>query len=105
MTELGFGKFPRDSEGDFPLELELATLGVLSRLAKERGLLFGKPFEIADAQALLRLLEAALPGVLLKLAQRAADPVKDATPTMTSGTKHPEERKAGSAVVPQRRTT
>ena len=77
MTEHGYGKFPRDSEGDFPLELELATLGVLSRLAKERGLLFGKPFEIADAQALLTLLEAALPGVLLKLAQRAADPVRD----------------------------
>ena len=74
MTELGFGKFPRDSKGDFPLELELVTLGVLSRLAKERGLLIGKPFEIADAQALLTFLEAAIPGVLLKLAQRAADP-------------------------------
>ena len=78
MTETGFGHFPRDSKGDFPRELEFATLGVLSRLAKERGLLIGKPFEVADAQALLTLLEAALPGVLLKLAQRAANPVKEA---------------------------
>ena len=59
-----------DRKGDSPPELELATLGVSSRLAKERGLLIGKPFEVADAKALLRLLEFALPGVLNKLAQR-----------------------------------
>ena len=56
MSEAVFENFPRDSKGDFPPELELATLGVLSRLAKERGLLIGKPLEIADAQALLTLL-------------------------------------------------
>ena len=78
MTETGFGKFPRDSKGDFPPELELTAVGVLSKLAKERGLLLGKPFEIADAQALLTLLEVALPGVVTKLAQRADDRVKDA---------------------------
>ena len=78
MTETGFGKFLRDSKGDFPPELELATLGVLSRLAKERGLLIGKPVEVADAQALLTLLEVALPGVVTKLAQRADDRLKDA---------------------------
>ena len=68
MTETGFGKFPRDSKGDFPPELELTALGVLSNLAKERGLLLGKPFEVADAQVLLTLLEVALPGVVTKLA-------------------------------------
>jgi hypothetical protein len=78
MIEMGFGKFPRDSEGAFPPELELAMLGVLSRLAKVRELLIGKPFEVADAQALLTLLEVALPGVLTKLAQRAEDRSKDA---------------------------
>ena len=70
MSEAVFENFPRDSKGDFPPELELAMLGVLSRLAKERGLLIGKPFEVADAQALLTLLEFALPAVLTKLAQR-----------------------------------
>ena len=78
MTETGFGKFPRDSKGDFPPELELTALGVLSNLAKERGLLLGKPFEVADAQVLLTLLEVALPGVVTKLAQRAEDRLKDA---------------------------
>jgi hypothetical protein len=76
MAEIA--RFPRDSKGAFPPELELAALGVLSRLAKERGLLIGKPFEIADAQALLTLSEVALPGVLTKLAQRAEDRAKDA---------------------------
>ena len=76
MAEIA--RFPRDSKGDFPPELELVTLGVLSRLAKERGLLIGKPFELADAQALLTLLEVALPSVLTKLAQRAAASLKDA---------------------------
>jgi hypothetical protein len=75
MAEIG--KFPRDSRGDFPPEVELAALGLLSRLAKERALLLGKPFEIADARALLTLLEVALPAVLTKLAQRAAAPLKD----------------------------
>ena len=70
MSEAVFENFPRDSKGDFPPELELAMLGVLSRLAKERGLLIGKPFEVADAQALLTLLEFALPAVVTKLAQR-----------------------------------
>lgn len=78
MTEMVSEKFPRDSEGDFPPELELATLGVLSRFSKERGLLIGRPLEVADAQALLTLLEIALPGVVTKLAQRAADRLKDA---------------------------
>jgi hypothetical protein len=78
MTEMVSEKFPRDSKGDFPPELELATLGVLSRFSKERGLLIGRPFEVADAQALLTLLEIALPGVVTKLAQRAADRLKDA---------------------------
>ena len=68
MAEIA--RFPRDSNGDFPPELELVTLGVLSRLEKERGWLIGKPFELADAQALLTLLEVALPGVLTKFAQR-----------------------------------
>ena len=77
MTETGFEKFPRDSKGDFPPELELTALGVLSKLAKERGLLLGKPFEIADANVLLALLEGSLPGVLTKLAQRAEDRSKD----------------------------
>ena len=78
MTETSFGKFPRDSKGDFPPELELATLGVLSRLVKERGLLIGKPFEVADAQALLTQLEVALPGLVRKLVQRAEDRSKGA---------------------------
>jgi hypothetical protein len=78
MTEMVSEKFPRDSKGDFPPELELATLGVLSRFSKERGLLIGRPLEVADAQALLTLLEIALPGVVTKLAQRAADRLKDA---------------------------
>jgi hypothetical protein len=60
MTENG--NFPRDSKGDFPPELELAALGLLSKLAEERGLLLGKPFEVADAQALLTLLEVAASG-------------------------------------------
>ena len=76
MAEIA--RFPRDSNGDFPPELELVALGVLSRLAKEREMLIGKPFEVADAQALLTLLEDALPGVLTKLAQRAEDHLKDA---------------------------
>jgi hypothetical protein len=76
MTETGVVNFPRDSKGDFPPELELAMLGVLSRLAKERGLLIGKPFELADAHALLTLLEVALPGVIAKLTQRAEDRLK-----------------------------
>ena len=83
MAEIA--RFPRDSKGDFPPELELVTLGVLSRLAKERGLLIGKPFELADAQALLTLLEVALPGVLTKLAQRAAASLKDAQADMGVG--------------------
>jgi hypothetical protein len=78
MTEMVSEKFPRDSKGDFAPELELATLGVLSRFSKERGLLIGRPLEVADAQALLTLLEIALPGVVTKLAQRAADRLKDA---------------------------
>ena len=57
-------------------EHELTALGVLSRLAKERGVLIGKPFELADAQALLRLLEVALPTVVAKLTQRAEDLLK-----------------------------
>ena len=51
MAEIA--RFPRDSKGDFPPELELAALGV-SRLAKERGLLIGKPFEVADARCYSR---------------------------------------------------
>ncbi|MEO8185441.1 MAG: hypothetical protein ABI895_42070 [Deltaproteobacteria bacterium] len=85
MTETGFGKFPRDGKGDFPPELEFATLGVLSRLAKERGLLIGQPFQVADAQALLTLLEVALPGVVAKLEQRAADRLKDAEEDNSGG--------------------
>jgi hypothetical protein len=76
MAEIA--RFPRDGKGDFPPELELAALGVLSRLAKERGLLIGNPFEIADAQALLTLLEVALPAVVTTLAQREKDLSKDA---------------------------
>ena len=41
-------------------------------------MLIGKPFEVADAQVLLTLLEVALPGVVAKLAQRAEDRLKDA---------------------------
>jgi hypothetical protein len=78
MAETDHRKFPRDSNGAFPPELELAALGVLSRLAKERGLLIGKPFELADAQVLLTLLELALPAVVTNLAQRAEDRLKNA---------------------------
>jgi hypothetical protein len=85
MSGTSFGTFPRDSKGDFPPELELATLGVLSRLAKERGLLIGKPFEVTDAQTLLMLLEMALPGVVAKLAQRADDRIKDAGSDNSAG--------------------
>ena len=78
MSEAVFENFPRDSKGDFPPELELATLGVLTRFAQERGLLLGKPFEVADARALLTFIEVALPSVLRKLAQRAEVRSKDA---------------------------
>ena len=68
-------------------------------------MLIGKPFELADAQALLTLLEVALPVVLTKLAQRAAASLKDAKADKgVGGAKHPEEHRGGCAVVPQRRT-
>ena len=45
-------------------------LGCLSKVASERGWLMGRPFEVADAQALMRHLEAALP-ICTQAASRA----------------------------------
>jgi hypothetical protein len=56
-------RLPRDDEGDYPRALELTALGILSKVATERSWLMGRPFEIADAKALLRHLEVALTAV------------------------------------------
>ena len=66
----GVVSLPRDSEGKYPVAFEYVALGVLSKVASERGWLMGRPFEIADAQALLRHLEAALPPALKRQAER-----------------------------------
>jgi hypothetical protein len=66
----GMTDFPPGNSGEKSLPLELTALGVLSKVAKERGWLVGKPFEVADAQALLRHLEAALPAALKRQAER-----------------------------------
>ena len=68
----GIVSFPRDSEGKYPSAFEYVALGVLSKVASERGWLMGKPFEIADARALLQHLEAALPAALKRQAEHVA---------------------------------
>jgi hypothetical protein len=68
----GIVSFPRDSEGKYPAAFEYVALGVLSKVASERSWRMGRPFEIADAQALLRHLEAALPPALRRQAEREA---------------------------------
>jgi hypothetical protein len=70
MPNAGIVSFPRDSEGKYPAAFEYVALGVLSKVASERGWLMSRPFEIADAQALLRHLEAALPPALKRQAER-----------------------------------
>ena len=72
MPNAGIISLPRDSQGKYPSAFEYVALGVLSKLASERGWRIGKPFEIADAQALLRHLEAALPSALKRQAEREA---------------------------------
>jgi hypothetical protein len=72
MPNAGIVSFPRDSEGKYPVAFEYVALGVLSKVASERGWLMGKPLEIADAQALVRHLEAALPPALKRQAEREA---------------------------------
>ena len=68
----GIVSFPHDSEGKYPSAFEYVALGILSKVASERGWLMGKPFEIADAQALLRHLETALPPAVKRQAEREA---------------------------------
>ena len=70
MPNAGIVSFPRDSEGKYPAAFEYVALGVLSKVASERGWLMSRPFEIADAQALLWHLEAALPPALKRQAER-----------------------------------
>ena len=53
-----------------PPRFEYAALGVLSKVAAERGWRMGRPFEIADTQALLRHLEATLPSAIKRRAER-----------------------------------
>jgi hypothetical protein len=72
MPNAGIISFPRDSLGRYPSAFEYVALGVLSKVASERGWQMGKPLEIADAQALLRHLEAALPSALKRQAERDA---------------------------------
>ena len=72
MPNAGVVSFPRDKEGRCQGAFEYVALGVLSKVASERGWRMGRPFEIADGQALLRHLEAALPSALKRQAEREA---------------------------------